>query len=244
MERIERYVQGKMSTEEKQHFELEMGSDARLQDEVKRMKLIDSALEISIEDDLRAQLKKFEAGHSTRESRIPDVKVRYLFSRLAVAAGMLLLISAGLWYMLQGRTSEIDQFVEQQYLDYDYNQLRGEFSRNNFPFRLSDKSFDKQEAAQWLIKWLEENPSDDEARFMLADIMKDMGHIEQAQEQLIKIINQNSIRWGEKAEWNYVLLSAREHWNDKAAATLQSIISDPAHSYHMRAKELAAMQKK
>ncbi len=244
IERIEKYLLGEMPEQEKESFELELQSDPQLQEEVARMHIIGAALEVSIEDELRKQLKKLEARYVESESKIPQVKIRNLYARLAVAASMFIIISAGLWYMFRGGTSDIEQFSERHYMDYDYKQVRGEFSESDFPYEFSDNDFDKKEASEWLVKWLEVHPSDDEASFMLADILKDLGRIGEAKEQLGKIMAQNSIRWGEKAEWNYVLLSAGDHWNDPAESTLQKILNDPSHSYHIKAKELAAMLKK
>ena len=233
-----------MPDQDKQSFELEMRNDPKLQEEVFRMQMIDAALEVSVEDDLRKRLKQLEAGHVESGSKIPQVKTLNLYARLAVAASMFIIISAGLWYVLRDRTPDIEQFSERHYMDYDYKQVRGEFSESDYPFEFSDNDFDKKDASEWLVKWLEVHPSDDEAGFMLADILKDLGRIGEAKEQLAKIIAQNSIRWGEKAEWNYVLLSAGDQWNEQAESTLQKILNNSSHSYHIKAKDLAAMLKK
>lgn len=244
IESIERYIQGEMATEEKQRFELEMRSDPRLQEDVSRMHILFNAIEVSVGDDLRKRLQQLETAPSGVLSKVPVLKIRSFYTRLAAAAGVLVLISVGLWFFFGQGSPDLAQFSDLHYLPYDYTQMRGEYSRqSDFQFDMSRRNYDRQKAAQWFITWLETHPDDDEARYILADVLKDLGQYDKAKVQLEKIISQNSIRWGEKAEWNYVLLSTADTWDALAESIYQRIVTDPAHSYYPQARELSTLLK-
>jgi hypothetical protein len=245
IERIEKYLGGAMSVEEKNQFELDMRNDPQLEEAVSRLRIIDSALEISVEDDLRNLLKKLETGTTPNKSVEQRSNIRNLFNRIALAASVLILIGAGLWLLLGRGGSDLEQFSEQEYLSYDYTRIRGDYSlRSDFPVDLSDGKYDKQNAVQWFMTWLKEHPDDDEARFILADVYNKMKQKGKAKEELERIILRHSILFGEKAEWNYVLLSATDTWDTLAESTFQKMIKDPAHSYHRQCLELAGLLNK
>ena len=245
IKRIEHFLSGKMSAEERLFFEQQMLRDQKLRDEVARVEIIDKALEVAVEDDLRNMLKKLEAGQVSSPAISPVRKTRKLFTRLAFAAGIVLLLSAGLWLMTSRDSYGLEQFSDHYYLGYDYSQIRGEYSqRSDFPSGLSSGNYDREQAAHWFLTWLETHPADDEARYVLADILKEMGQIAKAKSELATIISHQSILWGEKAEWNYVLLSIGDTWDELAGITFQKMITDPAHSYHRQAKELEVLKKK
>jgi tetratricopeptide (TPR) repeat protein len=237
LEQIEKYLQGDMSEAERLDFENELRDDASLQGELDKIRLVNDALETAVEDDLRARLQTIAHRTASRGSSGP--RLRFLFAKWAVAASILVVIGVGLWYVFASGPSGLDQFRRDHYLAYDYNQIRGDFAgRSDFPFEMSSHDFNKGKAATWFAKWLEENPEDPEARYILAGILRDLDRTEEAKKELAEIIQANSILWSEKAEWNYVLLSADKDWDALAESTFQKILSEPSHSYHPQAKEL------
>lgn len=237
IERIERYLRGDMPEGERLDFERALREDKTLQAELNRIRLLDDALAVAVEDDLRARLETLK--HRAAGPGASGPKRRMLFTRWAVAASVLVVIGVGLWYLVGGGMSGLDQFRDDHYLAYDYNQIRGDFAgRGNFPFELSAEDFNKTEAAAWFSEWLDEHPDDVEARYILAGILRDLDRAEEAKAQLAHIIEANSILWSEKAEWNYVLLSTGGDWDTRAEDTFEKILGTPAHSYHPQAKEL------
>jgi hypothetical protein len=245
IERIERYIAGDMSAEEKLVFEQEMLDDQKLRTDVDNMMVIEKTLEVSVEEDLRMMLNRLEANQlkATVESKV--TKIRSLNNRLAAAAGILIIISLGLWFLVGRGASGMEQFTDNNYVGYDYAQIRGEYSlRSDFPSDISGDNDNKQKVAQWFLAWLESHPDDDEARYVHASLLKELGQSEKAKSELATIIAHQSILWGEKAEWNYVLLSVGDSWDELAVKTFQKMLTDPAHSYHRQAKELEVLKKK
>ena len=66
---IERYLSGKMSEEEKARFTEALDTDPELRKDVDNMRLIDDALELSIENDLRRELKDLELDDSGKSRK-------------------------------------------------------------------------------------------------------------------------------------------------------------------------------
>lgn len=245
LEHIEKYLLGKMSVEEKQHFELDMEQDPSLKETVSRMQIINRALDVAAEDDLRSFLHQLENKHSNSRSTSHTPGIRILITRIAAAASVLLIVSVGLWYFIGQDSSALDQYRDTHYLAYDYTQIRGEYrQRNDFPSGLTDGQYNIAETIQWFVTWLQAHPDDNEARYILADVYRKNKEVNKAKTELAIIISSQSILWSEKAEWNYVLLSTGEDKDELAATTLQKMINNPAHSYHQQAIELDRMQHK
>ncbi len=243
LERIELYVSGDLSNEDLSQFEEQMRVDPQLKESVDRYRLINEALNISVEDDLRKHLKTLESSQSSGNKSILSTRVRQLNFRWAVAASVFVLLCAGLWFLVGQGPSEVARFSEKQYLSYDYEQMRGEYHHSDFKFDMSGGHYDRVKAEQWFSNWLQSHPEDDEARFILSDVLKNSKHISEAKQELAIIMSHHSVLWGEKAEWNYVLLSVIGTKDDLAASTLQKMINDPSHSYHRQAMELSRILK-
>ncbi|HJW31648.1 MAG TPA: hypothetical protein VJ508_20645 [Saprospiraceae bacterium] len=244
LDRIEAYLEGKLSPPEKQNFEAEMAGDPSLQNEVEKMRTIHAALEVSIEEDLRAKLNALKKNESSQRSLPPRPRVRPLFVQLAAAAAILILISAGLWFLLGRGSDEYSRFTAEHYVGYDYTQVRGDFQQQrDFPSELFETKSDRQKAITWFVSWLNTHPGDDEARFVLADIYVKEGQHDKAKAQLAVIMTQNSILWKEKAEWDYILLSGRNSWDDLAKRTFDQILNSPSHSYYKQARQLEQLRK-
>lgn len=245
LERIEKYLLGEMSGEEKQRFELDMEQDPSLKEMMSRMQIINHALDVAAENDLRSFLHQLENKQSNTRS-IPNApKIRTLITRIAAAASLLLIFSVGLWYFTGHRSSGLDQYRDTHYLAYDYTQIRGEYrQRHDFPSGLANGQYDKAETIQWFITWLQGHPDDYEARYILADVYRKNNEVNKAKAELAIIISSQSILWTEKAEWNYVLLSKGEASDELAETTMQKMINNPSHSYHRQAIELDRMQHK
>jgi hypothetical protein len=239
LDRIEMYVLGQLSAQEKQRFEQEMKTNPALTDEVSRMRTIHDALEISVEDDLRQKLQRMRESEKHYSSSKPDVIIHPLYSRLAIAAGILIILFAGIWLFMNRESDSLIAFRDQQYLDYDYSRMRGDQNpAYSLPFEIGQDKAGKQKAIQWFSSWLDTHPDDDEAHFIVADLLYKTGHTDQAKAHLLMIIRHPSIRWREKAEWNYVLMSLPLPWDETAKRLFDDIRHNPDHSYYTQAKAL------
>lgn len=240
IEQIERYLHNEMQETERRAFEQMLAADPQLQSEVTRMRLIDEALDYAIEQDLRDQLRSWSSTSENMEP-IHQPNIRSIYKRVAIAAGLLLLVSMSLWFFLTPHADPIQQFADAHYIEYDYTSLRGdESARPDFPLPADHSKL----TAQWLdtlSAWIEQHPDHAAARFLYADQLKQAGRIAEAKTQLAIIMSQQSLLWSEKAEWNYVLLGVQTGMDSLAAGTLQRIQQQSDHSYHRQSMELGKL---
>jgi hypothetical protein len=236
---IERYLAGKMSAEEEAKFVTALDTDNELRQEYNRIRLIHDALELGIENDLRKELKDLERISSSRKPA-PVRRMRLW----AVAASLFVLVVAGTVIIRQNSSTSIDTFTSEQYVEYNYGQTRSS-DQSTSPLRQGIDLIDNGalgEASQWIENYIASNPNDTEAKFILADVKKDLGEINASKELLEVVIESGSVLWSEKAEWNYVVISAFDHWDDTAEDLLTKISSDSAHSYNPAARQLKELR--
>ena len=96
-ERIESYLKGTLTKEEKTAFEDDLMSKPKLKEDTEMHRLALSAIELEISNDLKSKMGAWL--NEEEESIVADpskFKIRSLFKPLAIAASLLLLVSAGL----------------------------------------------------------------------------------------------------------------------------------------------------
>ena len=236
---IERYLSGKMSEEEKARFTEALDTDPELRKDVDNMRLIDDALELSIENDLRRELKDLELDDSGKST----AKVRRM-RVWTIAAGILVIVVAGAVLIRQTGTPSIETFSSDYYVEYNYGQVRGANAADS-PLSpgiefIDNKSWEA--AATWFEEYLSTNTDDTEAKFIFADIKRQLGDIPGTKALLSSVIESESILWTEKAEWNYVLVSAFDNWDERAESLFDKISSQPSHSYYPAAQQLQELR--
>lgn len=103
--KIEDYLHDRMDDESKKQFEAQMATDRELASDVELFRLEKQALQLSQNNDLRAQMKNWEqernAEDETQEARVVPMKSsRSRLYRLSVAASFLLLfgLGASVWF--------------------------------------------------------------------------------------------------------------------------------------------------
>lgn len=239
LETIEKFVRREMSEEELIHFQSVMEGDIALKNEVHKMELIHEAMELEIENDLRSHLKTLRDpfGHSSK-------RVTLAKNRWWIAAALLIMasISLWLWYLSQSKES-IDQFAQVHYIGYSDVRTRteGEISRDRGQMIIAERSI--EEAIPWYESRILEEPDNFEARFILADLYKQMGQIDNAKDQYHILATGESLLWKERAAWNYLMLSINHTWDQQAEKILETILNDPAHAFHQQALQLAVKMK-
>ena len=240
IENIENYLSGKMSNSEKVEFEQELSTNAELKGKVRKMQIIDAALELAIEEDLRASLIKMAAPDKSG-LQLPRRLRRIPLFRLAAAASVLILVSIGLWFISGKDSLSVNAFAENSYVEYDYNNLRsGGTATDELPphsLKLIEQG-DIQGATVWHEDWLEDHPNDTEARFVLATLYHLQKKYVESRTTFLQVAQSNSLLWSEKAEWNYICISLLDKWDSDAQNMLDAILASEEHSYYSRALEL------
>ena len=239
IENIESYLSGEMSSSELAEFEKELSTSAELKEEVRKMQMIDNALELAIEQDLRASLIKMAAPGKSRK-QLPRRLHRTPFVRLAAAASVLIVVGIGLWFIWGNNSLSVNKFAENSYVDYNYNNLRsgGTVTGERSPSLNLIEQGDMQGAAVWYEDWLNDNPNDTEARFVLATLYHLQKRYSASRKTFLRVARSNSLLWSEKAEWNYICVSLMDKWDSDAQQMLDAILTSEEHSYYSRALEL------
>lgn len=91
---IKDYLTHKLSVEHVKTFEAEIEQNEELKAEVEFMRDAFKVLEVAVQDDLRHKIQQWSPAHKI----IPTNKIQRLW-RWSAAAGIILLIIAGLWYL-------------------------------------------------------------------------------------------------------------------------------------------------
>ena len=99
-ERIEAYLNGTLTVEELNAFEQDLKNDPNLQEELETHQLAMNAIELEISNDLKSKMNTWLDEEEDQIISDPSkFKIRTLFKPVAVAASILLLVSAGLnWF--------------------------------------------------------------------------------------------------------------------------------------------------
>ena len=99
-ERIEAYLNGTLNSEQLVAFESDLKTDPNLLEEVESHKIAMNAIELEISNDLKSKMNIWLDEEEDKIISDPSkFKIRTLFKPIAIAASLLLLVSAGLnWF--------------------------------------------------------------------------------------------------------------------------------------------------
>ncbi|MCB0668744.1 MAG: hypothetical protein KDC80_23130 [Saprospiraceae bacterium] len=233
LEKIERYIRKEMSGQELSDFQSELEQDPDLRKAVVKMQLISDAIELDVENDLRSQLGTLRNPAKIKDIRRPSSSLRWL-----IAAAIMALVAVSMWMLVQTSNS-LDQFVQNEYINYSDINLRSEGSNSKSPGLQLIYDGQDEEAISWYRSHLVTEPQDYESRFILADLYKKQNQIDQSKAGFLILARSESLLWKDRAAWNYLLLSVNSEWDPPADEILDSMIKDPGHAYHELAVELA-----
>ncbi len=205
--RIEAYLKGTLSAVQQVEFEQELQSDEALQNEVDRHRKAVLAINYGLSQSLKSRLKMIDkelAPPVTSTSRrLP------LFTRIAAAASVLILIAAGTHFYAH-RTYSTDTIANNLFAQASGEEFRGQ---GEYVISLSEKFADAEK------------------------LFRD-GNYENAKRQYLEIIKENSLL-KEQAEWNLTLCYYAMDPSSLQFKTLfDRIRTDIQHDYHSEALEL------
>lgn len=233
LEKIERYIRKEMSGQELSDFQSELVQDPNLSKAVAKMQLISDAIELDVENDLRSQL-----GALRNPAEIKDIRRFSPSLRWLIAAAIAALMAVSTWMLLQ-TSNGLNQFVQNEYINYSDINLRSEGINSKPPGLQLIEEGQNQEAISWFRSHLVKEPQDYESIFILADLYKKQNQIDLSKAGFLTLARSESLLWKDRAAWNYLLLSVNSGWDQPADEILDSMIKDPGHAYHELATELA-----
>ena len=231
-ERIEQYILGQMSDEEKSAFESEIENNVEIQQEIEKYRLLNEVLEESIALDLKEHFDSKEISSGESKGRV----IRFNIYRYAAAAVIIALMGFGLWYFAGDDSLSPKQYAASVYTGYDVQILRNESAV--IPY---EQAIEMQDAGNTIgaieniLVFLKEN-NDPEARYFLAHLYAELEMYTEAKGQLLQISESGSIRFQEKAEWDFIVISMLSNYDGDADNLLDRILSNPNHSYYEQAR--------
>jgi tetratricopeptide (TPR) repeat protein len=232
LDKIELYLAGKLDDRAAQAFEEEMRSDHTLAEEVEQYQMIHHALEFSVENQLREHLAEQSRKHW------PVVRTRMLWPRyMAIAASLLMLVSLG--YFLFDANDRSSAMADNQYIHFESVENRGEALVYDLDegFKLIEEG-KIDEAIQYFQNIVSANAENHTAHFILGDLYTRQEKYELARNEMQIIIQDQSFRWLEKAQLNYLILSLKLDWNDDSDLILKTILADSRHPFYQEAKQI------
>jgi TolA-binding protein len=241
LERIENYLSGQMNTAERNDFEEDLRRDPDLKKTFDQLKVINDVFEVEVEDSLRDHLNEL----ARQNNIIASTQSMSRTYTMAIAASLLILLVAGTWWYLDRSRIDPSQYAVAQYIEYNGTNLRAEENSNPYAsaYTLLGQE-DTSAAIVWLDQWIANQPEDLEATFFLADLLYKSGSWQRANALFLSVARSQSVLWGEKSEWNYLMNSLQQHhWDDDAKAIIQRIKKNKNHSFHDQALTLEKMKK-
>ena len=215
-EKIDMFLLGRMSDEARNQFEAEMENDA----ELARLVEVERTLMYSIETmELKNKLKAIAFQESQASSQKPEATVRNLFRRnMAIAASLLVLISAGLWMWNSGNNSgsEIDNIF---YADAGLPTKMSDTDHYVFYDGMVD--YKREEYTEALSKWDNVNSGigEDTIQYYQAMALIGLNNYEEAIAMLGLLTRNSDLYYN--AKWYEVFCLIKQGKNEEARKLLQ-----------------------
>lgn len=245
LDKIEKYLNGALSEAEEKAFDTEIEKDPELAAAVDNFGVANDAIELLIEDNLRAELDNLRAeesqGGATNVVSInknkPVAKMRSLRTYLAAAASVAILLGFfGMNWV--GNNYSNSALSEGIYDGFDMPNVRSG-SNTLHPFSegiTAYNSGDYTKAIPFFQGIVVDDPRYAEAQFYLGHTLLNNEDFSGAANQFKKIQTLNDPRYTENAEWYQVVaqLSAEET-NDEFHTLLNKIVNDENHTFNSQA---------
>lgn len=255
LERIDRYLQDEMSSEEKAQFEQELANDPYLREEVAIERRLRFALENLEEDQLRHELREsnktlnqirastpidFE-NHATATKHGKLFKLISNNKKYLSLAGILLMAVICTYFLLYQQKSS--DYLFTQYYEKPPNTIavdtRHGANANN-ELKTLMLNYEKGHYQSTLIKadqYLEDHPEKSQVRFYRGIVHLELGQHHQAIEDL-KTALENANTYRDRSLWFLALAYLAKDQQDKAKQTLKSLNQRPPSNYQEKGAQL------
>lgn len=244
-ERIEAYLIGELSPQARADLEQAMKQDPALQAEFDNREMAHTAIDILIEDDLRATLRALEAKKDTPIVAAPEATVRTMnkgrsrrLFLLSVAAGIVLLVGFFGLQFFGGSGTPSNQLAMDYYERPSFEQ-RGQVEFFRLENGLAVMRENDYKAA---IPFFDSIPEGDDyyvgAQYNRAHALYLLHDFEAAQAGFSVAAKGGDSRYTEKAAWYELLSCFAAKKETGCKALLDAIIRDEGHSYYQKAKDL------
>lgn len=241
-EQIQSYLEGSLSETEREAFEQELNQDPDLQADLDLHLLSNDAIELVIEDSLRADLKELQ--QETEQIKQPSKKGRVVGLRrrmvsLSIAASILLVIG------FFTANYQINQYGNQAIAGslYENELLTTVRGNNNASLLQQGMELFEQENYQAAIDYFDQVDDPNlkaEAAYAAGHSYYNLGAFSAAAEQFAGVMQSNDPRFVEKSELFYLIsaLAADQTDNAQFNEVLNQMLENEEHLHHQEALEI------
>lgn len=249
---IEAYLDGNLSDSKTQAFANRMEEDADFASTVDAYEVGEDAVEMLVENNLRAELKQLQS-ESTAAKVVPmapkerkltvatkqPAKRRNLFSSLAAAASVALLLG---FFTFQHSATSTDNLLAEHstFLMPEANRSGDETAAHPLATAFeAQKNGDYTIAINFYKNIPADNERYNEAQSLLGHTYYQKKAYSEAIEQFGKVATVGDLRYKDQAEF-YQLLSyiGNDQQDADFDRLMNKILSDEGHTYHQKAKDL------
>jgi hypothetical protein len=231
LERIEAYLDGRIDRETLEQSATAAGA-TDLDREIEWLRDSRTAIEAA---GLREQLR-----HTLPATAAPTVRrLRPSRTLLAIAASLLVLVVAALWWLNQPATPAL--YAEYEYIDPGLPVLMSQSEDYELYDALTYYGEGNYAVAAEKLRGLTGSPADsDTLRFYLGASLLYQGRPEAAQTEFERILAAPDAEFKPRAQWLSVLAALRREDYATARRRLTPILSTPGHPFAEAARNLAA----
>ncbi len=227
LERIDRYLSGQMSPEERRAFEAELAADESLAQELEAQREMWRFLQRRHEREARRkQLQAIGEEFFQQPARVVPMRTRVL--RWAAVAAAVAVLLVGYWLM---RPSLYEQFAQHPPLA-----LVEKSGAATDDLAAAERAFnggDYAKAAPILERWLQRHPDDDLVRIYLGIARMEMNQLEEAR-NLFQNLRTNDPALRDFAQWNLALSYLKEGDTEACRQALHNLSDGSAYAEQAR----------
>jgi tetratricopeptide (TPR) repeat protein len=237
LEKIEQYLNNEMSQEERVGFELQIANDEALRNYVQLYDTIDKTMSVENtspnENELRQTLQQMNRKYFAEEGKVIQVSFK---KWLAIAASVIIVVTAGVYFLSSNKTSPEKLYAEYAKHDPLNIQLRGNTTDSlaqNAAAAFNKRSYEA--ALPLLDQYLSLQPDDIQMKFSLAICDLETGKNKEA-DSIFSMIASGQTAYAATAQWYQALSVLKQKDITKCRTILNSI--PQTSSFSAKAKEL------
>ena len=237
LEKIEQYLNNEMTPQERAGFELQIASDEALRNYVQLYDTIDKTMKVENtspnENELRQTLQQMNRKYFAEGGKV----IQGSFKKwLAIAASVIILVTAGIYFLSSNKTSPEKLYAQFANHDALNIQLRGNAADSlaqNAAEAFNKKSY--AEALPLLEQYIPLQPDDIQMKFSLAICYLETGKYNAA-DTIFSSIASGPTAYAATAQWYQALSVLKQKEITKCRTILNSI--PQSSSFSAKAKEL------
>lgn len=243
-DKIETYLNKRMSKEEQEDFEQQIREDANIKQEVAIHVLANEAVYLAIEDDVKNKLDAIRVAHPLPEK--PDATIVPFWQRrpfqLAIAA-CLVGVVAIVTYLSQSQieAEPISPIMAIAELERVYPSAQEKGTGTDLPWTECISSFEQQQYAQAIECFNKYDSTDPKMLLYVAHSYLRMEQFKTAKSQFEQLLAREDIladsRLRTNLEYNWFVALALDQ-DKRLAPLLDSVLSIPAYTFYQEAQQL------